>query len=40
MGHLANQHPTAGFEPDDVQRMMRQLWAEYVARNPQLFNLS
>ena len=24
---------------DDVQRMMRELWAEYVTANPELFNL-
>jgi hypothetical protein len=39
MGQLANQPPNGGFEPDDVQRIMRQLWVEYVAKNPERFNL-
>jgi hypothetical protein len=25
-----------GFRPDDVQRMMRELWVEYVISNPQV----
>ena len=37
MGQLASE---PSFNPDDVQRVMRQLWAEYVARNAELFNLS
>ena len=40
MGQLATEPRVGNFNPDDVQRMMRQLWAEYVARNPELFNLS
>jgi hypothetical protein len=26
-----------GFKPEDVQRIMRELWVDYVARNPELF---
>ena len=38
MGQLGNSHPNgSGFKPDDVQRMMRQLWIEYVVGNPKLF---
>ena len=38
LGQLRNKHPNgSGFRTDDVQRMMRELWAEYVAGNPQLF---
>lgn len=38
LGQLRNQHPNGGgYNVDDVQRMMRELWAEYVAANPQLF---
>jgi hypothetical protein len=38
LGQLGNKHPNgSGFHIDDVQRMMRELWAEYVAGNPQLF---
>ena len=38
LGQLGNKHPNgSGFHTDDVQRMMRELWAEYVAANPQLF---
>ena len=38
MGQLGNRHPNGrGFKPDDVQRMMRQFWIEYVVANPQLF---
>ena len=38
MGQLGNRHPNgSGFKPDDVQRMMRQLWIEYVVGNPKLF---
>ncbi|MBR1193429.1 hypothetical protein JQ634_19160 [Bradyrhizobium sp. AUGA SZCCT0240] len=39
-GQLANRHPNgSGFRAEDVRRMMRELWAEYVTSNPQLFNL-
>jgi hypothetical protein len=38
MGQLGNKHPNEiGFNSDDVERIMRELWAEYVARNPELF---
>jgi hypothetical protein len=38
IGQLGNKHPNEiGFNSDDVQRIMRKLWAEYVARNPELF---
>ena len=37
MGQLGNQHPNGCFRSNDVQRMMREIWAEYVVSNPQLF---
>jgi hypothetical protein len=38
MGQFGNKHPNgSGFNFDDVERLMRELWAEYVASNPQLF---
>src|SRR6202049_3645649 len=38
LGQLRNQNPNGScFKTEDVQRMMRELWAEYVAGNPQLF---
>jgi hypothetical protein len=38
MGQLGNKHPNgSGFRSDDVQRMMRELWVEYVNANPKLF---
>jgi hypothetical protein len=38
MGQLGNKHPNgSGFRSDDVQRMMRELWVEYVIGNPKLF---
>jgi hypothetical protein len=38
MGQLGNKHPNgSGFRSDDVQRMMRELWVEYVTGNPKLF---
>lgn len=38
VGHLCNSHPNdGGFRPDDVCRLMNELWAEYVANNPELF---
>jgi hypothetical protein len=38
LGTLGNQHPDGSdYRPDDVQRVMRELWAEYVAANPQTF---
>ena len=36
LGELSNQPPN-GFNSDDVQRVMRELWAEYVSKNPKLF---
>jgi hypothetical protein len=39
MGQLGNNNPNeSGFSSEDVQRIMRELWADYVGRNPQLFN--
>jgi hypothetical protein len=38
MGQLRNPPPNgSSFRPDDVRRMMWQLWAEYVVGNPKLF---
>lgn len=38
LGQLGNKHPNGqSFRTDDVRRMMRELWSEYVASNPQLF---
>jgi len=38
LGQLRNQPGNgSGFDPDDVQRIMRELWAEYVMKNPKLF---
>ena len=38
MGQLRSKHPNGNsFRPEDVQRMMRELWTEYVTGNPQLF---
>lgn len=38
MGQLDNKQPNgSGFNSDDVERIMRELWAEYVACNPHLF---
>jgi hypothetical protein len=37
LGQLRNQHLNgSGFRTEDVQRMMRELWVEYVGDNPQL----
>jgi len=37
LGTLGNNHSNGnGYRPDDVQRMMRELWAEYVAANPEM----
>jgi hypothetical protein len=37
LGTLGNRHSNGnGYRPDDVQRMMRELWAEYVAANPEM----
>jgi len=38
LGQLRNNHLNGrGFRCDDVQRIMREMWAEYVAGNQQLF---
>ena len=38
LGQLGNNHPNGnGFSSADVQRVMSELWAEYVVDNPQLF---
>jgi len=38
LGQLRNKYPNgSGFRIEDVQRVMRELWAEYVTGNPQLF---
>jgi len=38
MGRLSFKQPDErNFNSDDVERIMRELWAEYVAGNPQLF---
>lgn len=37
-GRLGNNQPDgSNFNSDDVVRIMRELWAEYVAGNPELF---
>jgi hypothetical protein len=33
----ANLSIMENFRPEDVQRIMRELWTEYVTGNPQLF---
>ena len=38
LGQLANKHPNGNsFRSEDVQRMMWELWVEYVTDNPKLF---
>ena len=38
LGTLGNQQPNENdYRSDDVQRIMRELWAEYVAANPETF---
>jgi hypothetical protein len=40
MGQFGNKRPNGSvFNFDDVERLMRELWAEYVACNPQLFEI-
>ncbi len=40
MGQLCNQHPTGVcFDPDDVQRIMQELWIEYCKGNSESFNI-
>jgi hypothetical protein len=39
LGQLANTHPTAPEYPvEDVLRLMRELWEEFIASNPRSFN--
>lgn len=39
LGHLANAHPTARKYPvEDVLRLMRELWEEFIANNPKSFD--
>jgi hypothetical protein len=38
LGQLGNRHSNGTeYNPEDVQRMMRELWEEYVAGNPGMF---
>jgi hypothetical protein len=38
LGQLGNQTPNGSeYRAEDVQRMMRELWEEYVANNPESF---
>jgi hypothetical protein len=38
LGQLGSVSPNGGgFNPDDVHRVMHELWVEYVAANPELF---
>ena len=38
LGQLGSKHSNGnGFSPEDVQRIMRDLWVKYVNSNPQLF---
>ena len=38
LGQLGNQPGNGGgFDREDVERIMRELWNEYVMRNPKLF---
>jgi hypothetical protein len=38
LGQLGNGSPNGhDYSSDEVQRIMRELWAEYVLANPQLF---
>ena len=38
LGHLGDSQPSVGgFKPDDVCRVMNELWVDYVANNPELF---
>ena len=41
LGQLGNINPSGpNFSAEDVQRVMSELWAEYVADNPQSFTTS
>ena len=38
LGQLGNQHPNGReYRAEDVQRIMRELWEEFVASNPEMF---
>jgi len=38
LGHLGNNNTNGtSFSPEDVQRVMSELWAEYVADNRKMF---
>jgi hypothetical protein len=38
LGQLGSQLPNGNhYESEDVQRMMRELWEEFVAENPEIF---
>ena len=38
LGQLGAQRPNGeGYNAEDVERMMKELWAEFVAANPDLF---
>jgi hypothetical protein len=38
LGRLGNVLPSEEeYRPDEVKRIMQELWAEYVAANPELF---
>ena len=40
LGQLGNKHPHRNsFRSEDVQRVMWELWSEYVVDNPQLFKI-
>ena len=40
LGQLGNKHPNGNsFRSEDVQRMMWELWVEYVTSNPQCLRL-
>jgi hypothetical protein len=40
MGQLGNRLPNGDdYRPDDVKRMIQQLWAEYVAANAEAFGI-
>ena len=41
LGQLVNQQPNGReYRAEDVQRIMRELWEEFVASNPEIFNTS
>ena len=40
LGQLVNQPNGREYRAEDVQRIMRELWEEFVASNPEIFNTS